>query len=85
MEKRQMIEKCLHTWILEISYIQYTLKHILPLALLAQVEPRYESLAKATISGSLAGEVEVAGIGGEDSILGFGESGVDGFKGLVAG
>jgi hypothetical protein len=73
-----------HTRIFQVADIEDALEHVIPLALAAKIQPRDERLAQAAISGSLPGSLEIAGVGGEDIVLGGGERIVDGLEGSVA-
>lgn len=74
-----------HTWVVQIPNIQYPLEHILPLALLSQIQPRDQRIAQRSISGGFLGELEITRVGGQDLVLGGSESGMDGIEGGIAG
>ena len=71
--------------ILKVAHVQDALEHVLPLARLAQVEARHQAGAQLAVSGGLAGQLKVAGIGGQDVVARGSQAGVDGCQGVVAG
>ena len=70
--------------VVEVADIEDALEHVVPLALLAQVQARHERLAQGAVGGRLARQLEVARVGGEDVVAGGGQRAVDRLEGGVA-
>ncbi len=68
----------------QVADVKDAAQHVVKLALLAEVKAGDERGAQGAISGGLAGELEVPGVGSEDIITGSGEGIVDGIEGGVA-
>ena len=71
--------------VLEVPDVEDALEHVLPLALLAQVETGHQAGAQLAVGGGGTGQLEIAGVGGKDVIPGRRQSGVDRREGFVAG
>ncbi|KUI58518.1 hypothetical protein VP1G_11061 [Cytospora mali] len=69
--------------VVEAPDVQDALEHVLPLALLAQVQPRHERLAELAVGGGLPGGLHVLGIGGEDLVPRGDEGVVYGCQGVI--